>query len=122
MASTDEGKEAEPLTDAGSSEMKERLGLTVTALTPEIIQQIDLPAATRGVIIESVDPYGPSDGLVTSRPINIITAFEGKPVRTEAEMHAAVKATRAGEVVTLTVLLPTQEGKPLTQIVRVKVK
>ena len=122
LASTDAGKEAETLTDVGSSEMKERLGLTVTALTPEIIQQIDLPAATRGVIIESVDPYGPSDGLVTSRPINIITAFEGKPIRTETEMRAALKATRAGEVVTLTVLLPTQEGKPLTQIVRVKVK
>ena len=74
------------------------------------------------MIIESVDPYGPSDGQVTSRPINIITAFEGKPIRTEAEMRAALKATRAGEVVTLTVLLPTQEGKPLTQIVRVKVK
>ena len=123
LASSSEDKGAErPTPDAGASEMKERLGITVTPLTPEIVQQIDLPAGTKGVIVESVDPYGAADGLLSSQPLNIITAFEGKPVRTEAEMRLAVKATRPGEVVTLTVLLPTQDGKPLTQIIRVKVK
>ena len=123
LASKADGKDAErPAPDAGATEMKERLGITVTGLTPEIAQQVDLPTSTRGVIIESVDPYGPADGLLFSQGLNIITAFEGKPIRSEPEMRAAVKATRAGEVVTLTVLVPTQDGKPGTQIIRVKLK
>ena len=123
LASNAEGKEAEPATpEVGVSEMKERLGITVTGLTADIIQQVGLPASTRGVIIESVDPYGPADGLLSSQGLNLITAFEGKPIRTEAEIRTAVKATRASEIVTLTVLVPTQDGKPVTQIVRIKLK
>lgn len=123
LAATEQPDEAEsPAPDAGMSEMKERLGVTVTALTAEISQQIDLPSGTKGVIVESVDPYGPADGLLTSQPLNIITTFEGKAIRTEAELRTAVKAARAGEVVTLTVITPTQDGRLPSQIVRIKLK
>ncbi len=121
LASTEETKDPERATaDAGATALRSRLGVSVTALTPEIISQIELPPATKGVIVESVDPYGPSDGLLFNSAI--ITAVEGKPVRSEADLRAAVKAAQPGEVLTLTVLLPIEGAKPQTNIVRVKVK
>lgn len=115
----------EPAPEESSSEVKERLGVGVTGVTSEAARELGLPTGVRGVVVESVDPYGPADGLLTAQSdggFDIITAVEGKAVRTEADLRAAIRAARAGEVLSLTVLTPVRNDKPASRVVRVKVK
>jgi S1-C subfamily serine protease len=75
------------------------------------------------VLVEDVDPYGPADGLLLppAQRIDVITAVEGKAVRSEAELRSALKGFKAGEIVTLSVFQPQQAGgQGGTSIIRVK--
>jgi serine protease Do len=83
-----------------------RLGVTVEPVTSSLVQQYRLPAGTRGLLVRSVPSTAPAvehlaGSDVMSHP-DVITAVEGKPVRTEAELRAALNEARNG-VVTLTV-------------------
>ena len=115
--------------DAG--EIKNRLGIGVETLTPDLIREITASmqssssaiSRTRGVLVDDVDPYGPADGLLftPSQRINIITAVEGKPIRSESELRAALKQFKAGDIVTLSVFQPQAgSGQGGTSVVRVK--
>jgi serine protease Do len=106
-------------------DIKERLGVKVTPLTAELAREMNAPANLRGLLVEDVDPYGPADGLLFPPAAggSVITAIEGTPVRTEADLRAALKAARPGEVVSLTVFIPGgNRGRGLTRIARVRVK
>ena len=118
------GDSDEKAPEPRSAEVKERLGVNVTPITPDLLRQVEIPNTTKGMVVESVDPYGPADNLLFAPPngIDIITDVEGKPVRNEAELRAALRAARPGEVVSLNVLSPTQDGRPVSRIVRVKLK
>lgn len=124
LAAKEDTAEPEKAPEARSAEVKERLGVTVAAITPDLIRQLEIPNTVKGVVIETVDPYGPADNLLLAPPagVDIITEVEGKPIRTEADLRAAVRSARAGEVVSLNVLSPRQDGKPVSRIVRIKLK
>jgi serine protease Do len=104
--------------------VKSQLGVEVTGLTAEAIQQLEIPSGIRGVLVEKVDPYGPADGLLFGPPNgpDIITAVEGKPVRSEADLKAAIRGSRPGEIVSLSVYTPpVGGGAAATRIVRVRI-
>ncbi|MFN8645696.1 MAG: Do family serine endopeptidase [Gemmatimonadales bacterium] len=84
----------------------DELGISVQALTPQIAQQFELDRETRGVIVTEVDPNGPSYEQLFTPADNgpdIITAIEGKSVRTEADLRAAIRDAGKGAIVTLKV-------------------
>jgi len=114
----------EPTEKAGSTELKERLGVTVSPLDADARRELNLTANTGGVLVESVDPYGPADGLLAAQPdgVNIITEVEGRPVKSESDLRAALRSAKRGEIVSLTVLTPFRDSKPTTSIVRVKLR
>ena len=72
------------------------LGLSLQPLNPQIIQALNLPADTRGVVITSVDPN--SDAAEkTIRRGDVIISVNRQPVTTPAQVLAAVEgARRAG--------------------------
>ncbi len=112
---------AEP-TNNDAGEIKSRLGIGVETITPDMARQLGTNA-THGVLVEDVDPYGPADGLLfpPAQRIDVITAVEGKAVRSEAELRSALKGFKAGEIVTLSVFQPQQAGgQGGTSIIRVK--
>ena len=123
-ARTSSGTE-EPENAEAASVIKERLGITVTPVSAEAIQELDIPTGTRGVIVQSVDPYGAADGLVaapSSFGVDIITAVDGKPVRNEADLRAAVRAARSGAIVSLSITQAGENIETATRVVRVKLK
>ena len=84
----------------------DELGISVQALTPQVAQQFELDRETRGVIVTEVDPNGPSYEQLFTPADNgpdIITAIEGKSVRTEADLKAAIRDAGKGAIVTLKV-------------------
>src|SRR5688572_11467558 len=74
-------------------------------LTTQIAAEIGTPAGLRGLVVQSVDQEGPSAevplyGVESGNP-DIILSVEGTPVRTEAELRAALKDAGPGGIVTL---------------------
>ncbi|MEZ4457804.1 MAG: PDZ domain-containing protein [Gemmatimonadales bacterium] len=118
IAANDEEPASEP--ESPPSVAKERLGITVDAIDAEAATRLNLPRGTQGILVTSVDPYGPADKLLVAESYPVITAVEGTAVKNEADLRAALRSARAGEVVSLTVLQPQQQGAPRTTVVRIK--
>jgi serine protease Do len=125
LAETDTPDEdrSRPAPRTADPALKGQLGVEVVALSPEAIQQLEIPSGVRGVLVEKVDPYGPADGLLFGPPNgpDIITGVEGKPVRSEADLKVAVRSYRPGEIVSLSVYTPPVGGAAAsTRIVRLR--
>jgi serine protease Do len=95
---------ADPEAEPAGAEVKP-LGVTVMPLTTQIAAEIGTPAGLRGLVVQSVDQEGPAAevplfGVESGNP-DIILSVEGTPVRTEAELRAALKNSGPGGIVTL---------------------
>jgi len=80
------------------------LGLTVQPLDRDEVEQFELKADQRGLLVTGVTPGGPAYGDV-AEPDNggpdILLSVEGKPVKTVADLKGALKGNTAGDIVTL---------------------
>ncbi|TAN24255.1 MAG: Do family serine endopeptidase [Acidobacteria bacterium] len=94
---------ADETASAGSSDngTTPKLGLTVTPLTPDIRDQLHLPAGVNGLAVQSVEPDGPAAMRLTRG--DIIEQVNQKPVTSIAALEAQLKATPAGGDVLLMV-------------------
>ncbi|MEG3088041.1 Do family serine endopeptidase [Sphingomonas sp. PB4P5] len=94
------------------------LGLTVQPLTPGIARAVGVDAQTQGVVIAAVDPG--SDAAQKLKRGDVVSAVNSSPVRTQAELVAAVNAARAAG--RPQVLLLVQRASPVKAFVPVKIK
>ena len=69
------------------------LGLSVQPLTPQIARQVGVDSTVQGVVVAQVDPA--SDAAQKLRRGDVVQAVNGTPVRSAAEMTAAVAQARA---------------------------
>ena len=96
------------------------LGITVEPVTPTVAQQLQLPQGMRGLVVTDVTPGGPAWETLVDDPQrngpDIILSIEGKPVRTEAELRNALKAEKAGSIVTLGIYNPTEQSRRIDRI------
>jgi S1-C subfamily serine protease len=100
------------------------LGIRGFDITPEIAQALKLPADQTGVLVEQVEVNSPADeaGLRGSfKPTTIsgeqitvggdvITAFDGQPVKQTEDLQSYLDQAKAGQKVTLTLL---RDGKKM---------
>jgi len=89
------------------AESSDPLGVEVEDLTADVRRALDLPRDVEGVVIVSVDRYGPyarrSFGNLQG---TVITSINRAPIRNLAEYRAAVKSLEPGDVVGLDVYSP----------------
>jgi serine protease Do len=100
----------------------EELGISAQGVTPSVAQEYELSRDIRGVMVTEVDPNGPSYQELLSPEDGgpeVITAVEGSPVRTEAELKAALRSAGRGAIVTLKVYNAKAEA---SRIERIKLK
>jgi serine protease Do len=83
---------------AASGDATDRLGFAAAPVTPMIAQQLRLPSA-EGVVVTGVDPSGPSASQLM--PGFRIERFNGREIRTIAELRSAMEGVRPGAVVSL---------------------
>jgi S1-C subfamily serine protease len=97
-----------------------RLGITVEPVTPAVAQQLQLPEGMRGLIVTEVTPGGPAWETLVDDPQrsgpDIILSVEGKPVRTEADLRNALKAEKAGSIVSLGIYNPQTKSRRVDRI------
>jgi serine protease Do len=74
---------------------RERLGLKLRALTPEIRQQLDLPDDVKGAVIADVAP-GSAAAVAGLDTGDVILAVDGKPVTSPEQAASALRSKRAG--------------------------
>ena len=83
---------AQPPAAAGQSALA---GVVVTGVTPALIRRFDLPGNLEGVIVQSVLPGSPGEGVL--QPGDAIEQINDTAVGTEKEFAAAVAALTPGE-------------------------
>jgi Do/DeqQ family serine protease len=66
-----------------------RLGLSVVPLTPEIASALNLPAGTKGVVVDSVDPAGPGASTGLARG-DVIQEVNRQAITSAEDLRAAV--------------------------------
>jgi serine protease Do len=85
------------------------LGVVIQEVTPELAKPFGLKEAT-GALVAEVTKGGPADQAGLQRG-DVITAFNGTPVKSAQELPSLVAQTPVGEKVNVTVL---REGKEQT--------
>ncbi len=96
----------EPSTDG---DVFERVGVTVTELTPMARQNFRIETEIEGVVVTKVRPLSPaSEGGMA--PGLVITEANGKPVDNPAELRAVVEDVDAGGYLRLYVYIPRADS------------
>jgi len=104
--------------DSSAAAPQRALGLSLTALTPELARAANLPAGTRGVIITAVDPNSDASDKGLQRG-DLILSVNNQLVTTPAQVVAAVDAARkAGRS---SVLLLAKRGNTPEQFIGVDI-
>ena len=106
---------------------EERLGIMVEPLTAELVGRSarlrELLAQSGGLVVTAVSPDGPSYqrlfGTEDGGP-DIITRVNERPVKSRADLVAALQAARPGDIVTLYVLTRAQDWQQ--RVVRVRLR
>jgi serine protease Do len=96
------------------------LGVTVQPVDQDAVQQLELPAGQKGLLVTDVAPGGPAygeivDGEGGGAP-DIILEVEGKAVKTVADLRGALKGYKAGDIVSLRVYNPQAKGRRIERI------
>src|ERR1051326_6872533 len=66
-----------------------KLGLSVIPLTPDIASELNLPAGTKGVVVDSVDPAGPAAATGLARG-DVIQEVNRQPISTTDDLRTAI--------------------------------
>ena len=75
--------------ESGSASGGPRLGVSVETLTPQIAQQIGVPASTSGVVVTEVQGASPAEEA-NLRQGDVIQEVNHKPVKNSAEFQQAI--------------------------------
>jgi serine protease Do len=113
--------------DAGSGDsaggsgsiLMRRMGVMVQAVTAPVAQELQIPQDARGVLVTEVAPGGPAWDLLYDESRggpDVIISIEGKSVKSEADLRNAIKAEKAGNVVTLRVYNPRVQSRRVERI------
>ncbi len=90
-------KDTEVATDSGAAgPQKAKLGLAVSELTPDVRQQLHIPAQVHGVAVESVRPASPAEDAGLT-PGDVILEVDRKPVTSAQQFVEDAHASPAGK-------------------------
>jgi len=107
---------------------RNRLGVVTDPLTPGLAGQSGLPGTTRGLLVRSIAQGSPAEERLVPFDMwrelrqapDVIVEVEGRPVRTENDLRAAINDAQNG-VVTLIVMSATGPNNTAqTRVVRVR--
>ncbi len=118
-ATTDDSRKSR-----GAAPLEDRLGVGVQPLTDrEAAQETSIGAEHAGLMVTSVDPDGPAAEKLFAaqnpQGTDIITHVNGQRVKTVADLNAALKDVKAGDIVSLQTWVARGESSS-TRVVRLR--
>jgi serine protease Do len=81
---------------------EQRLGLTVSDVTPQWVRELGLEQGMQGVIVTGVSPYGPAAQALL-QPGDLVLELNRQPVRNVRELESAAQGISRGDIVVLRV-------------------
>jgi serine protease Do/serine protease DegQ len=85
-----------------------RLGVTTQDVTPQVAKQLGL-TVSEGAVVQKVEA-GSTAEQAGLRPHDVVTAINGRPIRSSGELRNRIGLTPVGEEVDMTVL---RDGRPV---------
>jgi serine protease Do len=70
-------------------------GMSITPITPQVRQELDLPAGQGGAVVVSVTPFGPA-AQAGLQPRDVILSIQGQQVSTPDEVSSVIDAIPTG--------------------------
>ena len=120
IARADDNTDGDGKDAAGNPAPRNLLGVTVTPLTPALSERLELRNEVTGVVITDVDQAGPAAERLFAQPNeggpDIITAVNGRAVRTEAELRDALRNAGAGKVVSLDIYNSRSDARRIERV------
>ncbi len=94
-----------------------KLGIGVQPITPDVAQQLSLPAGKQGVVVAEIDPTGPAADAGLQRG-DVIEQVNRQPVRSSADVTAAL--ARSGPRPVLLLITRVFRGQATTIFLTVR--
>ena len=91
------------------------LGLTVRDIDRALANRMELPDGMRGVLVTKVETVGPSFEADVDRGM-VLLEINRQPIASVADFRRIVKATRAGDVLTLYLYVPDLDQRELKTV------
>ena len=116
--SSDQSSDASDSSDEAAASI-DPLGLTVEPLGQDAVQQFELDAGQRGLLVTGVVPGGPSYGEVADPDRggpDIILSVEGKPVKSVADLKRALKGFEKDDIVSLRIYNTQAKSRRIERI------
>jgi serine protease Do len=108
-----EGAEEEDDEESPVEPVRDKLGMSITNITPELRRLYNLPDEMRGVVVTDVKNVSPA-GEANISEGDVISEVQGQRVASVDEFRAAVDKFRSGSRVRLYVSTPTRGGQPIS--------
>jgi serine protease Do len=109
----DEGADDEEEEEAVVEPVRDKLGISITNITPELRRLYNLPETLRGVVVTDVKNVSPA-GEANINEGDVISEVQGRRVTNVDEFRATVDKIRSGSRVRLYVSTPTRSGQPIS--------
>ncbi len=109
----DEGEDEDDEEESVVEPVRDKLGMSITNITPELRRLYNLPETLRGVVVTDVKNVSPA-GEANISEGDVISEVQGQRVTSVDEFRAAVDKIRSGSRVRLYVSTPTRSGQPIS--------
>ena len=93
--------------------VRDKLGLTVQNITPELRRLHSVPESISGVLVTNVKSVSPA-GDANIRPGEVISEVQGQRVTNTDEFRAVIDKVRSGQRIRMYVTTPTPDGQSIS--------
>lgn len=96
-------------TNDNAQQPRERIGLALAPLSPDLRGQLEVPDGTRGAVVRNVEPGSPAEqaGLQAG---DVIVGVSGKPVTSPSDAVTAIRGATKDRAVALRII---RNGSPM---------
>lgn len=98
---------------ATSQPVRDKLGMSLQNITPEMRRLYNLPDSLKGVIVTNVKNVSPA-GEANISEGDVISEVGGQRVSNLDEFHNAIEKAKSGQVLRLYITTPTRGGAPIS--------
>jgi serine protease Do len=109
----DENDKTDEASNDSAGPTRNRLGLSVQEITPQVRQLYGIGDNVRGVVVTSVKEVSPAGDVGISEG-DVISEMQGQKVTTPAEFKASVDAVKAGQTIRLYVTTSGRGGQSVS--------
>ncbi|MEY4608691.1 MAG: hypothetical protein RL625_908, partial [Gemmatimonadota bacterium] len=107
---------------AGTSVSSARVGVSVEALSSELIQGLKIPEAYRGVRVAEIEAGSPAEGRLAVGDIIAEVLPAKKRIGSPSDLYRVLEGIKGGAYVSLLVYRPVRGGTGSTTVVNLRVR